>query len=84
MSYGTDFAWYGSSGSGACSTIFMYCSVIVYGIVMVADVSGNRFGNAGATALCPLLTHQPNLKNLNLGSKCIVLLRYVRVVVVVW
>ena len=62
----------------------MYCGVIVYGKVMVAHVSDNYFGDAGATALCPLLTHQPNLKHLNLYSKCIVLLRYVRVVVVVW
>ena len=62
----------------------MYCGVIVYGIVMVADVSGNGLGNAGATALCPLLTHQPNLKNLDLSGKCKVLLCYVRVVVVVW
>ena len=43
-----------------------------YGIVMVADVSDNDLGDAGATALCPLLEHQPNLKNLNLWSKCIV------------
>ena len=43
-----------------------------YGIVMVADVSANEFGDAGATALCPLLEHQPNLKNLDLGCKCIV------------
>ena len=62
----------------------MYCGVILYGIVMVADVSGNNLGDAGATALCPLLTHQPNLKNLYLNCECIVLLRYVRVVVVVW
>jgi len=43
-----------------------------YGIVMVADVSANYFGDAGATALCPLLEHQPNLKNLDLGGMCIV------------
>lgn len=43
-----------------------------YGIVMVADVSGNEFGDAGATALCPLLEHQPNLKSLNLWSEFIV------------
>ena len=61
----------------------MYCGVILYGIVMVAHVSDNYFGDAGATALCPLLTHQPNLKNLYLNCECIVLLRYVRVVVVV-
>ena len=42
------------------------------GIVMVADVSDNGFGDAGATALCPLLEHQPNLKNLDLSGKCIV------------
>ncbi len=55
-----------------------------YGIVMVADVSGNEFGDAGATALCPLLEHQPNLKNLNLNRKCIVWLRYVHILVLVW
>jgi hypothetical protein len=38
-------------------------------MVMVADVSDNGFGDAGATALCPLLEHQPNLKNLNLRGK---------------
>ena len=43
-----------------------------YGIVMVADVLVNEFGDAGATALCPLLEHQPNLKNLDLSGKCIV------------
>ena len=45
---------------------------MVYAIVMVADVSANHFGDAGATALCPLLEHQPNLKNLNLHGKCMV------------
>ena len=53
-----------------------------YGMVMVADVSGNGFGDAGATALCPLLEHQPNLKNLNLCSKCVVWLRFVHILVV--
>ena len=53
-----------------------------YGIVMVADVSGNSLDYAGATALCPLLEHQPNLKNLNLRGKCIVWLRYVHIRVV--
>ena len=53
-----------------------------YGIVMVADVSGNEFGDAGATALCPLLEHQPNLKNLDLSGKCVVWLRYVHIMVV--
>ena len=43
-----------------------------YGIVMVGDVSDNSLGDAGATALCPLLEHQPNLKNLDLRGKCIV------------
>ncbi len=52
------------------------------GIIMVADVSGNYFGDAGATALCPLLEHQPNLKNLDLSGKCIVWLRYVHILVV--
>ena len=53
-----------------------------YGLVMVADVLVNSLGDAGATALCPLLEHQPNLKNLNLGCKCVVWLRYVHILVV--
>ena len=67
---------------GICSTIWTYCSQMSYGIVMVADVLVNEFGDAGATALCPLLEHQPNLKNLDLRSKCIVWLRYVHIRVV--
>ena len=51
---------------------------------MVADVSGNEFDDSGATALCPLLEHQPNLKNPSLGSKCTVQLRFVSVVSVMF
>ena len=66
-------------GCGICSTIWTQSIHMSFNIVMVADVLGNRLGDAGATALCPLLEHQPNLKNLNIGSKCIVWLRYVRI-----
>ena len=67
---------------GICSMIWTYCSQMSYGIVMVAEVSGNWFDYAGATALCPLLEHQPNLKNLDIRGKCIVWLRYVHILIV--
>ena len=55
-----------------------------YGILKAADVSDNDLGDAGATALCPLLEHQPNLQNLNLYGKCTVQLRFVSVVSVIF
>ena len=47
-----------------------------FGLVMVTDISGNNLRDAGATALCPLLEHQPNLKNLGLNGKFIVCVRF--------